>query len=123
MRVYFVSHPEVAVQPDVPVPHWGLSTAGRARLLHLVAQPWAGELTRVVASAERKAVQTAQAVAAPLHLPVAIDERLGENDRSATGYLPPAEFEAVADEFFARPQTACAVGSQPAAPSGGSSTL
>ena len=26
-----------------------------------------------------------------------------ENDRSATGFLPPGEFEAVAKEFFARP--------------------
>lgn len=26
-----------------------------------------------------------------------------ENDRSATGFLPPAEFEAVADQFFANP--------------------
>jgi broad specificity phosphatase PhoE len=28
---------------------------------------------------------------------------LGENDRSATGYLPRAEFEALANEFFAHP--------------------
>ena len=28
-------------------------------------------------------------------LPVAVDEELGENDRSATGFLPPAEFESV----------------------------
>ena len=28
---------------------------------------------------------------------------LGENDRSATGYLPKAEFEATADAFFAKP--------------------
>jgi len=26
-----------------------------------------------------------------------------ENDRSATGFLPPGEFEAVADEFFSHP--------------------
>jgi broad specificity phosphatase PhoE len=26
-----------------------------------------------------------------------------ENDRSATGFLPPPEFEAVADQFFANP--------------------
>jgi hypothetical protein len=26
-----------------------------------------------------------------------------ENDRSATGFLPPPEFEAVADAFFVRP--------------------
>jgi broad specificity phosphatase PhoE len=30
-------------------------------------------------------------------------ETLGENDRSATGHLARSEFEAVADEFFARP--------------------
>jgi broad specificity phosphatase PhoE len=35
-----------------------------------------------------------------LGLPVA---ELGENDRSATGYLPRAEFEAVAGLFFAHP--------------------
>ena len=29
---------------------------------------------------------------------------LGENDRSATGYLPPPVFEATADRFFAEPE-------------------
>src|SRR5206468_2942934 len=29
---------------------------------------------------------------------------LGENDRSATGYLPKLEFEATADRFFATPE-------------------
>ena len=103
MEVFVVSHPEVLVRPDVPVPQWGLSPAGRDRLDHLLGQPWAGRLTRVVSSAERKALETAQALAGPLALPVGVDEELGENDRSATGYLPAAEFEALADAFFARP--------------------
>ena len=103
MRVYVVSHPEVAVDPTVPVPRWGLSAAGRARLVHLLAQPWAGTLSRVVASSETKAVQTAEALAAPLGLPVVVDEHLGEHDRSSTGFLPPARFEAMADAFFAHP--------------------
>lgn len=103
MIVYFVSHPEVDVQPDVPVTQWGLSPSGRRRLAYLLEQPWTTDLTRIVASTERKAIETAQAMAEPLHLPVDLDGQLGENDRSATGYLPPAEFEAVADEFFARP--------------------
>ena len=30
-------------------------------------------------------------------------EALGENDRSATGFLPPPEFEQVANAFFAQP--------------------
>jgi broad specificity phosphatase PhoE len=29
---------------------------------------------------------------------------LGENDRSATGYLPRDQFEAMADEFFGKPE-------------------
>lgn len=101
--MYVVSHPEVAVDPTVPVPRWGLSAARRARLVHLLAQPWASTLTRVVASTETKAVQTAEALAGPLGLPVVVDEQLGENDRSSTGFLPPARFEALADAFFAHP--------------------
>lgn len=104
MQIFFVTHPEVAVDPAVPVPEWGLSDAGRARLTHLVTQPWVPTLTGVVSSAERKAVETAQVLAEAAGLPVGVDEALGENDRSATGFLPPAEFEAVADQFFARPQ-------------------
>jgi broad specificity phosphatase PhoE len=38
-----------------------------------------------------------------LDLPVTALPELGENDRSVTGYLPKAEFEAVADLFFAHP--------------------
>ncbi|WP_336033179.1 histidine phosphatase family protein [Geodermatophilus sp. FMUSA9-8] len=103
MRVHVVTHPEVRVDPAVPVPEWGLSDAGRARLAHLVALPWVPDLTRIVSSAERKARETAAALAEVTGLPVGVDPELGENDRSATGFLPPAEFEATADAFFARP--------------------
>ena len=103
MRVHVVTHPEVRVDPGVPVPEWGLSDAGRDRLRHLVALPWVPGLTRIVASAERKARETAEALAEVTGLPVGVDPELGENDRSATGFLPPAEFEATADAFFARP--------------------
>ena len=36
-------------------------------------------------------------------LPVLVCADLHENDRSSTGFLPPEEFERVADAFFARP--------------------
>ena len=104
MLVHLVTHPEVRVEPDVPVPEWGLSEAGRDRPAHLLPLPWVPRLTRVASGDERKAVQTAEALAAPLGLSVLIDPELGENDRSATGFLPPAEFEATADAFFAHPR-------------------
>ena len=57
-----------------------------------------------LSSAERKARETAEILAEHLRLVPIIVETLGENDRSATGYLPKAEFEAVADAFFANPE-------------------
>jgi len=103
VTVYVVTHPEVAVDPTVPVPRWGLSEAGWRRVELLLALPWASGVTRVASSDERKAVQTAEALAAPLGLPVVVEPELGENDRSSTGFLPPTEFEATADAFFAHP--------------------
>ena len=103
MQVHVVTHPEVRVDPAVPVPEWGLSDAGRDRLQHLLALPWVPGLARIVSSAERKARETAAALAAATGQPVGVDPELGENDRSATGFVPPAEFEALADAFFARP--------------------
>jgi broad specificity phosphatase PhoE len=40
-------------------------------------------------------------------LGIGVEPDLGENDRSATGYLPPDEFERTADAFFARPEESC----------------
>ncbi|SDC73160.1 Broad specificity phosphatase PhoE [Geodermatophilus telluris] len=104
MLVHVVTHPEVRVEPQVPVPEWGLSEAGRERLRHLLAQPWVPRLGRVVTGTERTAVQTAAALAATVGLPVAVDAGLGGTDRSATGFLPSEEFDAAAEAFFARPE-------------------
>ncbi len=101
--VHVVTHPEVVVEARVPVPDWGLSPVGRERLARLVRMPWVASAAGVASSTERKAVQTAEAVAAVRALPVLVDAGLGENDRSATGFLPPEEFERVADAFFAEP--------------------
>lgn len=101
--LYFVSHPNVAVDPSVPVPDWPLSRIGRDRMTSGLAQPWVAEITSIYCSNERKAIDSAEILGNHLELPVSKREDLGENDRSATGFLPPAEFEAVANEFFARP--------------------
>jgi broad specificity phosphatase PhoE len=48
-------------------------------------------------------METAAILGSALRLDFTTDLQLGENDRSATGFLPLAEFETTADEFFARP--------------------
>jgi broad specificity phosphatase PhoE len=92
------------VSRDVPVPQWPLSELGRARMRAGLAQPWIAGITAIYCSSERKAIDSAEILSG--HLDIAFREvaELGENDRSSTGFLPPDEFERVADEFFARPE-------------------
>lgn len=101
----YLTHPEVAIDPNVPVPQWGLSEVGRARAQQAAGLPFASGIGAVVSSGETKAIETAAYFAAIQNLTPLVRADLHENDRSATGFLPPAEFEAVADQFFADPST------------------
>ena len=103
MKFYFITHPNVVVSRDVPVPRWPLSELGRQRMRAGLKQPWVKDIKAVYCSTEQKAIDGAQILASHLSLPFHQIEELGENDRSATGFLPPDEFERVADEFFAKP--------------------
>jgi broad specificity phosphatase PhoE len=101
--VHFITHPEVSIDAAVPVPDWPLSPVGSRRMQAAMRQPWLAAVRSVFCSAERKAMDAAAVVANHLGLRRIVVEALGENDRSATGYLPKGEFEAVADAFFAQP--------------------
>lgn len=103
MYALYLTHPQVEIDPARPVPEWSLSAEGRRRAGIVRAASWVGEIGRIVSSTERKALETAGVIAECAGLPVEAEERMGENDRSATGFLPPPEFEAAADRFFAHP--------------------
>jgi broad specificity phosphatase PhoE len=88
----------------VPVPRWPLSERGVARMRKGLQQPWVKNITAIYSSTEQKAIDGARILAEHLGLEFEQVEDLGENDRSATGFLPPEEFERVADQFFAQPE-------------------
>ena len=100
---YFISHPNVVVSREVPVPRWPLSELGKKRMRTGLRQPWVKDIGAIYCSTEQKAIDGAEILAQHLGLGFTQIEDLGENDRSATGFLPPDEFERVADQFFARP--------------------
>jgi broad specificity phosphatase PhoE len=102
--VFFITHPDVAIDPNVPVTEWCLNPRGIARMRAMLVQSWVRGIVHVACSTERKAIDGAEIVAEHLGLVPAPHKGLRENDRSATGYLPKMEFEAVADAFFARPE-------------------
>ena len=85
------------------MPRWPLSELGRQRMRAGLRQPWVRDLAAIYCSTEQKAIDGAAILAEHLSLRFETIAELGENDRSATGFLPPDEFEKVADEFFASP--------------------
>lgn len=101
--LYFITHSDVVIDPSVAIADWPLSDRGRIRMAALASTPWIWRLTELYASTERKARDGAAVLAGLTGLKPIERADLGENDRSATGYLPPEEFQAAADAFFAEP--------------------
>ena len=101
--VTFITHPDVTIDPAVPVSDWPLSPRGLERMTRALALPWIAGIRALWCSTERKARDGAAILARHLGLPATEWADLGENDRSATGYLPREEFEAIANQFFAHP--------------------
>jgi len=101
--VYFITHPNVVMDRELPVPRWPLSEHGRARMRQGLRRPWVKDLTSIYCSTEQKAIDGARILEEHLSICATQVEELGENDRSATGFLEPEEFERVADGFFAEP--------------------
>lgn len=102
-RLLFISHPQVVVDPTIEVQDWSLSKIGRQRAARFAGSQAFADVSTLWCSSEVKARETAEILAAPRRLPVQIDAHLGENDRSATGFLAPELFEQAADQFFAQP--------------------
>lgn len=103
--IRFITHPNVVIDPAVPITEWPLSATGRERMTRLCTLPWVAGLAALYSSSERKALDGAGMLSAAAGRKVRVRADLGENDRSATGYLPPAEFEATAERFFAEPES------------------
>lgn len=99
----YLSHPQVRIDPAVPVPRWSLSEEGRARMLALCGADWLAATTRIVSSSETKACEAAVILGGAIGVLPEVDPELDEIDRSATGYVPHDRHEALADAFFARP--------------------
>ncbi len=102
--LFFISHPEVVVDPGMPVTRWHLSASGIHRMRAFATTPMIADVGAIWSSAETKAIEGARILGGALGLGVQVAEELGENDRSSTGFLPSDEFERTADAFFAHPE-------------------
>lgn len=102
-KLVYMTHPEVQVDPKVLVPEWSLKPEGIRRAEVFARHSVLSNLMRIVSSRETKALEAAEVIAIRKGLAVEARQDLGENDRSSTGFVPPTEFETLADAFFAHP--------------------
>lgn len=102
-KLYFITHPEVVIDPETLVSQWQLSDLGKKRAEFFAQAPWIPSLSVVYSSAELKAYQTAEIVTRKLHLPIHIQSKLGEIDRSSTGYVEKIELTKIVKDFFKHP--------------------
>lgn len=100
--LWYLSHPEVVIDPSVPVPDWRLTDRGRERIN--AAEGWPFGVARIVSSRERKARETAEIISGHLGVRPEIMDGLEEIDRRSTGYVPHDRHEALADALFAAPE-------------------
>lgn len=103
--VVFISHANVVVNPEIPVPDWGLSEKGIQRHETFNRHPLVESISSIYSSKEQKAVDAATILSRHIQHAFQQIEELGEMDRSSTGYLVEKEFEETADRFFASPYT------------------
>lgn len=103
MYALYVTHPEVVIDPKVPMPRWGLSATGRARAEQFANHPLLHGLARIVSSTETKALELAAILSAGCGAPVESGDKFDENNRSSTGFVPAERFERLADALFAHP--------------------
>jgi broad specificity phosphatase PhoE len=98
----YITHPQIIVDPSLPVPQWHLSAQGRERVQQMNVAAF-GATKTIISSAEVKAVETAQIISNQIGVSFQQRPAMHENDRSSTGFLPSDEFEKMADAFFAEP--------------------
>jgi hypothetical protein len=113
----FVTHPQVRISTDIPVPLWGLSDVDRTRAYQLSTQPWLPTTTRLISSAETKALETAAIVSVATGIAIegarntpysfAVEKRIGLRIYSRT---PPKRLRSRATETpneFGRDEAGC----------------
>ncbi len=101
--IYFITHPDVIIDPTIPITQWQLSPRGKERMKRLLSQSWVQTLGAVYCSTEQKALDGAEIVANHLGIQYVARPELGENDRSTTGVLSFTDFNRAVDLFFAHP--------------------
>ncbi len=103
-RLMLVRHAEPHIDIDLPAAEWFLTPRGVERTRRLAAELIAANPSLILASPERKALETARILAGEFNLPIEQDERFSEQGAEAGQFLTDyAEFRALVRYHFDHP--------------------
>jgi broad specificity phosphatase PhoE len=102
-KLLLVKHAASQTDPEVVSHRWVLSEAGRASCSWLGGELRGWGVTRLFASLEPKALETAALAAVQTGLTVEPRADLHENDRTGLGFLSPETVQRRIGEFFDQP--------------------
>lgn len=102
--IYFLSHPDVLINREIPITKWGLSDLGRKKMDGVLGFGWLAKIEEIYSSLETKAMEAAQIISDKLGIKSSAIEELGEIDRSSTGFLEFDKFQMAVDSFFSKPE-------------------
>lgn len=104
-RVMLVRHAEPDIDIALPAADWALTARGVASTQRLAIELARFRPPRVIASPERKALETARILAGALDIPIELDDRFAEQGADAGQFLADyAEFRALVRRHFDRPE-------------------
>lgn len=103
MLVRYLTHPQIEIEPYMPVRQWSLSDQGQARIEAFMGQSWLLGTKSIYCSDEPKALETAAPIGRALDIPVIVRAQMVENTRSSTDFVPPEMFEDLVSLFFSNP--------------------
>jgi broad specificity phosphatase PhoE len=90
-KLIYITHPEVTVDPEVPIDQWELSEEGFDSVERLLEWDLFDEVDYVYTSEEKKAYTVAEQIKRKCGIDYAKIKDLGEMDRSSTGVISPKE--------------------------------
>src|SRR5579859_6356919 len=105
--LYYITHPDVDIHPNIPVDQWLVSDEGWKHVDHLIKSPSWKDINVIYSSQEPKALRVAEDIESRiqhLRMPNRLGySGLGEINRSSTGYLLPEEYQKATEEFYSHP--------------------
>ena len=103
MKLYFITHPAVNIDPKTPVSRWDISKEGWKQVERLSKEAFWKEVGAIFASTEPKANMAAEFWSKKFNIPMKVVDGIQEINRSSTGFLPDEEHAEIVNGFYENP--------------------